>query len=78
MVIILANRNWPKGVSVDVTVGGAPYVSRKRLEFNQTIRIAWNHHAIAYRRDLEPDRPDGRMTTWISLPMVDEEHLVAV
>jgi hypothetical protein len=79
MVIILTNRDWPKGVSVDVTVRASPTCPVPQAAGPQPDhpdRLA--RAVIAYHRDLEPDRPDGRMTSGITLPAAEGEQTIAV
>lgn len=70
----LYNRTWANGLNVDVVIGNNPDCSRNRplgaknLTFNGAPwPIDVGTSDICYRRDRDPDNPDGSWNEWTTV-----------
>jgi hypothetical protein len=72
-IITLHNRDWNAGVNVEAHQGMAldPNLNQslgtRRLLFESDWVIDSGTDDVQYRRDTDPDHPDGNMTEWTNL-----------
>src|SRR6185369_5775009 len=77
--VILMNENWAK-VTVEVRKGNNgeieknPSLGKKTLTKGQEWRIESQGESIYYRRDTDPDHPNGKMTVWTHRPVYNSKQ----
>jgi hypothetical protein len=72
-LMTLVNAYWQNGVNVDVRVG--PYMDPNQNPALPSFKLAmgqqWSNDTgtndLCFRRDLDPDHPNGAMTDWTVL-----------
>ena len=68
--INLWNRNWHNGVNVDARVGNYQdcnqnnSIGSRSISYNSSWSIDAGTQDVCYRRDNDPDHPDGSWTGW--------------
>ncbi len=71
--VILRNRNW-RNVTVEVRQGDNSWpennrwIGRRSLSTGEEWPVQSSGEDVWYRRDANPDNPDGNMTVWIHRP----------
>jgi hypothetical protein len=69
----LHNRDWHNGVNVQARRGPYldpnqnTYLGERQLQYNADWIIDSGTDDVQYRRDADPDHPDGTMTPWTNL-----------
>ena len=64
------NQNWSRGITVEVRAGNFQdceqnrLIGTRRLARGETWQITTSEVRVCYRRDADPDHPDGRWTVW--------------
>jgi len=72
--ITLQNADWQNGVTVLVHVGNNanfdlnPSRGQQRIPFNGTWPVDCQGFNLQYKRDLDPDNPNGQMGAWTEVP----------
>jgi hypothetical protein len=72
--ITLKNSQWNNGVNVLVHVGNNsnydlnPSRGQQRVAFNGSWPMDCGEANLQYKRDLDPDHPNGQMTGWTDVP----------
>jgi hypothetical protein len=82
--ITLHNRDWQNGVNVQAQRG--PYLDpnqntdlgERQLQYNADWIIDSGTDDVQYRRDTDPDHPDGTMTPWTNLSSVNGDQTANV
>jgi hypothetical protein len=73
-VITLQNASWSIGINVLVHVGNNQDPNQnaskgqQNIPFNGTWPVDCGGDNLQYKRDLDPDHPDGQMTGWTEVP----------
>jgi hypothetical protein len=73
-VITLKNAAWDHGVHVVVHVGNGPDAEKNPskgqiyLVRNASWAVDCGPENLQYKRDLDPNSPDGRMSAWMEIP----------
>lgn len=77
--VILQNTNW-NSVNVEVRKGNYdnaesnPSLGSRTLTRNSDWTIYSDGEDIFYRRDTDPDHPNGQWTSWIHRPCYGQGH----
>lgn len=72
-LIRIWNRAWANGVTVEAQVGNGPTgsnmpIGQTRIAHGGSWDIVAANSNVNYRRDLDPDRPNGQFGDWIDVP----------
>lgn len=81
--IVFHNQFWAKGVNIEIHFGDSagPHVTPSTQIRQIAYQADWRVHTAAnlrYRRDLNPDNPDGQMTGWTPVPDLGADRIESV
>jgi len=71
--ITFHNQSWKKGVNVEVHFGDddKPNVNSsigiRQIAYQEDWRVSCSAAILQYRRDRNPDNPEGQMTGWTTV-----------
>jgi hypothetical protein len=72
-IMTLHNRDWQNGVNVEARQGSHivpeqnPSLGTCWLQYNENWVITSGTDDVFYRRDTDPNNPNGNMTEWVDL-----------
>ena len=82
--ITLHNRDWQAGVNVEAHQGMSsdydqnPSLGTRTLSYENDWVIDSGTDDVQYRRDNNPDQPDGTMTAWTNLSSANGDQTANV
>jgi hypothetical protein len=83
-IMTLYNRDWQTGVNVEAHQGMSfdpnqnPSLGTRHLTYQTSWIIDSGTDDVQYRRDTDPDNPDGRMTDWTNLSSANGDQKLSV
>jgi hypothetical protein len=83
-IITLHNRDWHAGVNVEAHQGMSfdpnqnPSLGARLLSYQSDWVIDSGTDDVQYRRDANPDHPDGTMTVWTNISSANGDQTINV